>query len=155
VNAPASSLESSLRLWCPVTVGKTALMPPLQLSPDEFRRLAARFSDVATDFLAGLDSRPTVSATSAPDAAAAFDLPVAEEGIGDGILADLSEIAEHVRAPTGRRFPYVVGSGEPIGALGDFYAAVLNKNVTAWPSAPAAVTIRTWAERRFAGSPAQ
>jgi aromatic-L-amino-acid/L-tryptophan decarboxylase len=35
----------------------------------------------------------------------------------------------------------VVGSGEPIGALGDFYASVLNQNVTAWRSAPAAVSI--------------
>ena len=50
-------------------------------------------------------------------------------------------MAEHVRAPTGRRFPYVIGSGEPLGALGDFYASVLNQNMTAWRSAPAAVTI--------------
>jgi aromatic-L-amino-acid/L-tryptophan decarboxylase len=35
----------------------------------------------------------------------------------------------------------VVGSGDPIGALGDFYASVVNQNVTAWRSAPAAVTI--------------
>src|SRR5262249_32205779 len=96
---------------------------------------------VAAAFPAGLDSRRTVSATSAPDTTAAFELPVPEEGIGDAILGDLEEIAVHVRAPTGRRFPYVVGSGEPIGALGDFYASVLNQNVTAWRSAPAAVTI--------------
>jgi glutamate/tyrosine decarboxylase-like PLP-dependent enzyme len=41
----------------------------------------------------------------------------------------------------GRRFPYVIGSGEPVGALGDFYASVINQNVTAWRSAPAAITI--------------
>src|SRR5205807_5524936 len=37
--------------------------------------------------------------------------------------------------------PYVVGSGEAVGALGDLYASILNQNVTAWRSAPAAVTI--------------
>jgi aromatic-L-amino-acid/L-tryptophan decarboxylase len=116
-------------------------VPPLQLSPDEFRRLSERFCEVAADFLAGLDSRRTVSVSSAPDTTAAFDLPLPEHGIGDAILGDLELIAEHVRAPTGRRFPYVIGSGEPIGALGDFYASVLNQNVTAWRSAPAAVTI--------------
>jgi hypothetical protein len=84
---------------------------------------------------------PAVAATSAPDTTGAFSLPVPEEGVGDGILDDLSEIAEYVRAPTGRRLPYVIGSGEPIGALGDFYASVLNQNLTAWRSAPAAVTV--------------
>jgi aromatic-L-amino-acid/L-tryptophan decarboxylase len=116
-------------------------MPRLQLPPSEFRRLAERFGEVAADFLAGLDSRETVSATSGADTATAFDLPLPEEGIGEAILGDLELIAKHVRAPTGRSFPYVIGSGEPIGALGDFYASVLNQNVTAWRSAPAAVTI--------------
>jgi aromatic-L-amino-acid decarboxylase len=116
-------------------------MPPLELSADEFRRLAQRVTEVATDFLAGLDSRHTVSATSALNTAAAFDLPLPDEGIGEAILSDLELIAKHVRAPTGRRFPYVIGSGEPVGALGDLYASVLNQNVTAWRSAPAAVTI--------------
>ena len=35
----------------------------------------------------------------------------------------------------------MLGSGEPIGALADLYASVLNQNVTAWRSAPAAVAI--------------
>src|SRR5438477_5959821 len=115
-------------------------MPPLQVSADEFRSLAERVSALAMDFLAGLDDRQTVSATSAIDTAA-FDLPLPEKGIGEAILRDLEAITEHVRAPTGRRLPYVLGSGDPIGALGDLYASVLNQNVTAWRSAPAAVTI--------------
>ena len=116
-------------------------MPPLQLSPDEFRRLAERVTEVATGFLASLDSRRTVSATEARDTAGAFDQPAPEHGVGDAVFDDLVQIADHVRAPTGRRFPYVVGSGEPISALGDFYASVINQNVTAWRSAPAAVAI--------------
>jgi aromatic-L-amino-acid/L-tryptophan decarboxylase len=115
-------------------------MLPLQVSADEFRSLAERVSALSTDFLAGLDNRQTVSATSAIDTAA-FDLPLPEKGIGEAILRDLEALTEHVRAPTGRRLPYVLGSGDPIGALGDFYASVLNQNVTAWRSAPAAVAI--------------
>jgi aromatic-L-amino-acid/L-tryptophan decarboxylase len=122
-------------------MGETLVMRPLQLSADEFRRLAERVTGVATDFVASLEGRRTVSATVARDTAAAFDQPAPEHGLGAAVIDDLSAMAEHVRAPTGRRFPYVIGSGEPLGALGDFYASVLNQNVTAWRSAPAAVTI--------------
>src|SRR3954452_17697280 len=49
-------------------------MPPLEVSAEEFHSLAERFNALATDFLASLDDRRTVSATSAIDTAA-FDLP--------------------------------------------------------------------------------
>jgi aromatic-L-amino-acid/L-tryptophan decarboxylase len=115
-------------------------MPPLNLSPDEFRAAADCVTSLAAEFLISLDDRRTVSTTAATDTAV-FDRPLADEGAGQAVLADLETIAEHVRAPTGRRLPYVVGSGDPIGAVGDFYASVLNQNLTAWRSAPAAVTI--------------
>jgi aromatic-L-amino-acid decarboxylase len=115
-------------------------MPPLRLSADEFREIAEGVYRLAAEFLSSLDERPTVSATSATDTAA-FSVPLTEDGVGDAVLHDLEAIAEHVRAPTGRRLPYVLGSGDPIGALGDLYASVLNQNLTAWRSAPAAVTI--------------
>jgi aromatic-L-amino-acid decarboxylase len=115
-------------------------MPPLELSAEEFLVLAEGVTELAVDFLSNLRTRDTVSETSAR-ATAAFDLPLREDGVGDEILRDLEAIAEHIRAPTGRRLPYVLGSGEPVGALGDFYASLLNQNVTAWRSAPAAVTI--------------
>jgi aromatic-L-amino-acid decarboxylase len=70
-----------------------------------------------------------------------FDHPLPEEGVGEAVFDDLAAIAAHARVSTGRLFPYVVGSGEPIAALGDLYASVLNQNVTAWRSAPSAVTI--------------
>jgi aromatic-L-amino-acid decarboxylase len=115
-------------------------MPPLRVSADEFRAIADGVNRLVADFLSDLDERRTVSATSTTDTAA-FDLPPPEEGVGEAALRDLEAISEHLRAPTGRRLPYVLGSGDPIGALGDLYASVLNQNVTAWRSAPAAVTI--------------
>lgn len=102
-------------------------MPLLEPSPDEFRSLADRVGGLAVDFVADLERRRTMSATSGPAAAAAFELPLPEAGVGEAIIHDLEEISEHLRAPTGRRLPYVVGSGELIAALGDFYASVLTK----------------------------
>jgi len=116
-------------------------MPPLRLSPEEFRSLADRVTEVATDFLSDLETRRTVSESSGGDTAAAFDQPLPEVGLGEGIVDDLNLILHHVRAPTGRRVPYVLGSGEPIAALGDFFASVLNQNTSSWRSAPAAATI--------------
>jgi aromatic-L-amino-acid decarboxylase len=119
---------------------KLVSMAPLDISAAEFRALADAVVTFAAEFEADLDEMQTVTATSALDTAK-FDLPLPEEGFGQAVVRDLESIAEHVRAPTGRRVPYVVGSGDLVGALGDFYASVLNQNVTAWRSAPAAVAI--------------
>jgi aromatic-L-amino-acid decarboxylase len=116
-------------------------MRPLELSASEFRALGHQVVDVAAEFLATLDGRRTFPATSAEETARAFDQPLPEEGLGEAVFKDLRAITTHSRASTGRLFPYVVGSGEPIGSLGDLYASVLNQNVTAWRSAPAAVTV--------------
>jgi glutamate/tyrosine decarboxylase-like PLP-dependent enzyme len=54
-----------------------------------------------------------------------FERPAPEDGMGEVAFDALTEIAEHARAGNGRLFAYVVGSGEPVGALGDLYASVL------------------------------
>jgi aromatic-L-amino-acid/L-tryptophan decarboxylase len=126
-------------------------MPPLRVSADEFRVIAEGINRLAAEFLSSLDDRRTVSATTATDTAA-FSVPLAEEGVGKAVLRDLEAIADHVRAPTGRRLPYVLGSGDPIAALGDLYASVLNQNVTAWRSAPAAVAIERTVVEWLAGA---
>jgi aromatic-L-amino-acid decarboxylase len=115
-------------------------MPPLRVSAAEFRVMTDGVTSLAAEFLQSLDDRRTASETSAAGTAA-LELPWPEKGLGPATLRDLEALAEHVRAPTGRRVPYVVGSGDPIGALADLYASVLNQNATAWRSAPAAVTI--------------
>jgi len=50
-------------------------------------------------------------------------------------------VVANCRAQNGRFFGYVLGSGEPIAAIADLLASVLNQNVTAWRSAPSAVAI--------------
>jgi aromatic-L-amino-acid/L-tryptophan decarboxylase len=118
-----------------------AAMLPLQLSPEEFRKLADRVAAAATEFLATLEGRPVFPPTSGPRTVGLFERPAPEDGMGEAAFDALAEITEHARADNGRWFAYVVGSGEPVGALGDLYASVLNQNVTAWRSAPAAVAI--------------
>jgi glutamate/tyrosine decarboxylase-like PLP-dependent enzyme len=70
-----------------------------------------------------------------------FERPLPEQGVGSAAFDDLAVIADHSRPGNARFFAYVLGSGEPVAALGDLYASVLNQNVTAWRSAPAAVTV--------------
>jgi aromatic-L-amino-acid/L-tryptophan decarboxylase len=114
---------------------------PLELPPDDFEILANRACRAAVDYLAGLDARPSAPQTSGTATAEMFDRPLPEEGMGSAAFDDLMAIADHSRPGNGRFFGYVLGSGEPVAAIGDFYASVLNQNVTAWRSGPAAVTI--------------
>lgn len=116
-------------------------MPPLQLSTEEFRGLADRVSIAATEYLALLNDRLIFPATTGSLTQAVFDLPLAEDGLGAAALDDLVAVMEHARAGNGRFFGYVLGSGEPIAALADFYVSVLNQNVTTWRSAPSATAI--------------
>ncbi|HEX9529042.1 MAG TPA: pyridoxal-dependent decarboxylase [Streptosporangiaceae bacterium] len=114
---------------------------PLELSPGDFGILADRVCRAASDYLAGLDRRRSFPATSGPVTAGVFERPLPEEGAGSAAFDDLAAIADHSRPGNARFFAYVLGSGEPVAAVGDLYASVLNQNVTAWRSAPAAVTV--------------
>src|SRR4029078_2108606 len=69
------------------------------------------------------------------------DEPPPETGQGPAVLDALMAVAEHSRAGNGRFFGYVMGSGEPVGALGDLFASVINQNGTAWRSGPATTVI--------------
>ena len=116
-------------------------MPPLDLSPEKFRDLAQRIVDLSSEYLETLDSRRIFPATSGEESERLFRVPLPENGIADTALNDLHAVVEHTRAQNGRFFGYVLGSGEPVAALGDLLASVLTQNVTAWRSAPAAVSI--------------
>src|SRR5260370_26889335 len=113
----------------------------LEISPENFGLLADRVCRAAGDYLAGLDGRASFPATSGPVTAGVFERPLPEQGVGSAAFDDLAVIADHSRPGNARFFAYVLGSGEPVAAIGDLYASVLNQNVTAWRSAPAAVTI--------------
>ena len=56
-------------------------------------------------------------------------------------LGELPQIIDTGRPNSPRFFGYVFGSGEPVAAAADLLASVLNQNVTAWRSSPAAGTM--------------
>ncbi len=56
-------------------------------------------------------------------------------------IPGLEDVVRHSRAQNARFFGYVLGSGDPVAAATDLLCSVLNQNVTAWRSAPAAVAI--------------
>jgi aromatic-L-amino-acid decarboxylase len=116
-------------------------MNPLEISSQQFRRIAEQITALTADYLDGLDARcihPTASG-KATDAIFQTELP--EEGLGEDALSGLQDVIRNSRAQNGRFFGYVLGSGEPVAATADLLASVLNQNVTAWRSGPAAVAI--------------
>lgn len=116
-------------------------MHPLYVSNQEFRTLAARVVSIAADFYAQLECARAYPCTSGAQTAEAFDEPLPREGLRSAALDALPRVVDMARAPTPRFFGYVLGSGEPVAALGDLLASVLNQNVTSWRSAPAAATM--------------
>lgn len=116
-------------------------MSHLGISPEEFRILAHRVSDLCADYLSELPEKESYPLTSGEETVAAFGGPLPETGIGEKSFDDLSRVMELSRAPSPRFYGYVLGSGEPIAAIADLVASILNQNVTAWRSGPAATTI--------------
>jgi glutamate/tyrosine decarboxylase-like PLP-dependent enzyme len=116
-------------------------MNPLEISTDQFRRLAEQITKLAADYLQSLDSRPIHPTAGGKETEAIFQTSMPEKGLGEDALTGLQDVIRNSRAQNGRFFGYVLGSGEPVGAAADLLASVLNQNVTAWRSGPAAVAI--------------
>ena len=116
-------------------------MDPLDISPEEFRRLAAGVTELSAEWIAGLDARPIFPATSGAACERLFATDLPELGMGAEALIALREVLGHSRAQNGRFFGYVQGPGEPVAALGDLVASIVNQNMTAWRSSPSGVTI--------------
>jgi glutamate/tyrosine decarboxylase-like PLP-dependent enzyme len=116
-------------------------MNPLEISPDQFQLLADRVTRLAAEYLENLDALPISPRTNGEETLHLFRAPIPEQGLGEEALVVLPEVMKRSRVQNGRFFGYVLGSGEPVGAVADLLASVLNQNVTAWRSGPAAVTI--------------
>ena len=116
-------------------------MRPLELSDGEFRRLADEVVNLSAQYFSTLDARFTFPETSGQESERLFALPLPERGLGAEALTALRDVMEHGRVQNGRFFGYVQGPGEPVAALGDLFASVLNQNMTAWRSSPSGITI--------------
>jgi aromatic-L-amino-acid/L-tryptophan decarboxylase len=118
-----------------------ALMNPVEISVADFRKLVAEVTEIASSYLETIDSSPTFPLTTGDDVSKIFAGPLPEQGIGMAALTDLQDVTRLSRRQNARFFGYVLGSGEPVAATADLLASVVNQNVTAWRSGPAAVTI--------------
>jgi aromatic-L-amino-acid/L-tryptophan decarboxylase len=116
-------------------------MRSIETAPQDFRRLAENITELASEYLSTLNTRSTFPDTSGARTEELFHHRLGEKGLGAAAFTALRDIIDHSRAQNGRFFGYVLGSGEPVAAVADLLASVLNQNVTAWRSAPAAVTI--------------
>ncbi len=116
-------------------------MNPLVLSDADYKAVFERITQLALQYGASIDERPTFPTITGSETEALFANPLPEKGMGDDALDDLTTVIESVRVTGPRFFGYVLGSGEPVGAAADLLASVLNQNVTAWRSSPSAVTI--------------
>ncbi len=116
-------------------------MARLEISPDEFRRVALRMVELASELVADAHSLAAFPRTSGKETERLFHSALPEAGLGLSALDTLPDVIRHSRPPTSRFFGYVLGSGEPVAAAADLLASVLNQNLTAWRSSPAAVTI--------------
>jgi aromatic-L-amino-acid decarboxylase len=115
---------------------------PLTLSPADFRALAHSLSDFTAGYLETLsDIRSYPENISGAAVEQLFSGEILDEGLGMAAFDLMPQIFELSRPACPRFFGYVFGSGEPIGALGQFASAVLHQNATAWRSGPSANAI--------------
>lgn len=116
-------------------------MNPLDRPLEEYQAAFHRVSELAVGLLAELRQRPSFPDITGEESLKLFVQPLPEEGAGAAAFEDLQKVIDASRLPNPRFFGYVLGSGEPIAAAADLLASVLNQNVTAWSSAPAAAAI--------------
>lgn len=116
-------------------------MNPIELSPQRFRDLGADILRISTEYVSSLEQRQVFPSTSGAETVRLFSEELPVHTMGESALAALSDVIAHSRAQNGRFFGYVQGSVDPVAALGDLVASVLNQNMTAWRSSPAGVTI--------------
>jgi aromatic-L-amino-acid decarboxylase len=113
----------------------------IEISTEEFKRISERVLEIATRYLQEFDGRAIPPKERGAELQSFYRSPIPETGLGSEAISGLADIVRHSRAQNGRFFGYVLGSGDPVAAATDALCSVLNQNVTAWRSAPAAITI--------------
>src|SRR5215467_938275 len=116
-------------------------MTLIDISPEEFCELSESVLRIAADYLKDLSNRAIPAKGTGAEIEQIFRQTPPEKGDPEEALRGLRDTALYSRAQNGRFFGYVLGSGEPAAAVVDLLCSVLNQNVTAWRSSPAAVTV--------------
>jgi aromatic-L-amino-acid/L-tryptophan decarboxylase len=128
---------------------------PLDMSPEEFRRLGHRLVDEIGSFLESLPSRPVTPADPGELIRELIDsrrsLPAQGADAGTLLQKAADLLFEHSLFNGHPRFlGYITSSAAPLGALADLLAAAVNPNVGAWKLAPMATEIEAQTVRWIA-----
>jgi glutamate/tyrosine decarboxylase-like PLP-dependent enzyme len=118
---------------------------PLELPPEEFRRLGHDLVDRIADFLGGLRERPLTSGETPAEIRALLgraSLPRTGTAAAALLPDTLRLLFDHSLFNGHPRFMgYVTSSAAPLGALADLLAATVNSNVGGWELSPVASEI--------------
>ena len=118
---------------------------PLDLLPDDFRRLGHRLVDDLADFLTSLPSRPvSPGATASALRARLVQRPLPEDGADpERLLADATRLMVDTSVFNGhpRFMGYITSSAAPLGSLAELLAATVNPNCGSWGLSPMATLI--------------
>ena len=116
----------------------------LDPSPDEFRRWSDAAINTAAQYLESLPGRRLYPKTTAAEIRKKLEreLPV-EPADFDQLLRPFQDVIVELSRQNAhpRMFGYVQSPGTGVAAIADLLASVLNANLTAWRSAPAAVEL--------------
>ena len=128
---------------------------PLDMSPDEFRRVGHQVVDRIAELLGSLPDRPVTPAESPGTIRDALKASrrLPEHGTdASALLEETTKLLfDHSLFNGHPRFlGYITSAPAPIGMLGDLLAAAVNPNVGAWPIAPMATEIEAQTVRWIA-----
>jgi glutamate/tyrosine decarboxylase-like PLP-dependent enzyme len=118
---------------------------PLDLPPDDFRRLGHRLVDDLADFLTSLPGRPVAPGETPAEARTRVPpRPLPQDGAdAAALLSDATRlVADHSVFNGHPRFMgYITSSPAPLGSLAELLAAVMNPNCGSWGLSPTATLI--------------
>ncbi|MFV1979847.1 MAG: aspartate aminotransferase family protein [Rhodothermia bacterium] len=118
---------------------------PLDMTPEEFRKVGHRLVDRIAHFLGDIRSLPVTKGEPPSVVRQAIgDRPLPSTGEPADVLVEHAAelIIEHSLFNGHPRFwGYITSSAAPIGALADLLAASVNSNAGAWSLSPAATEI--------------
>jgi aromatic-L-amino-acid/L-tryptophan decarboxylase len=127
---------------------------PIEMKPDEFRRLGYHMVDRIADWLAALPEHPITPGESPNFIRRLIGSgAIPEQGCDPRLLLDEAAdlLFNHSLFNGHPRFlGFITSSAAPIGALGDLLAAAVNPNVGGWALSPIASEIETQTVRWIA-----
>ena len=128
---------------------------PIEMAPEEFRRLGYQLVDRIADFLSSLPQRPVTPGESvaAVRQALGSDNKLPDHGTNpQGLLEQAASLVfDHSLFNSHPRFwGYVTSPAAPIGILGDLLASTANPNLGSWVLAPMATEIEAQSVRWIA-----